>query len=333
MTDAAVLAVNWWCQTTQSPWTWTPKIYVGVWIVMAVLLGTYGLAMRRRARTEGLTARDKRAILWFVLGALALWLATDWPLGLLGSGYLLSIHTALYIIYTMAAAPLMLLGIPDWMARRLLGRVRGWSAYRWLVKPWVAAVLLNLALVFTHIPYVVNTFRASQAGSFALDAIWLASGFVGWLPIITPFRGDRVQSPVWKCVYLFVAFGAFPMLPGALITFAAVPLYRVYELAPRFGSWTPEEDQQLAGALMKVGNIPVLWSVICAVFVKSALQQQRDDRRLIQVDETGQRVPVTPPSAAASTAASTAASAAAAPAASTAPGGDAGPPAPTPSVP
>ena len=76
MSALPVLAVNWWCQTTQAPWTWTPKAYVGVWVVMGVLLGTYGLAMRNRARTEGLTTRDKRATLWFVLGALALWLAT-----------------------------------------------------------------------------------------------------------------------------------------------------------------------------------------------------------------------------------------------------------------
>ena len=144
----------------------------------------------------------------------------DWPLGLLGSGYLLSVHTALYVIYTMVAAPLMLLGIPDWMGRRLLGRLHGWGPYRWAVKPWIAAIVLNVALVFTHIPFIVNTFRSSQFGSFALDAIWLLSGFVGWLPIISPFRAIGSTRPSGKCVYLFIAFGAFPMLPGALITFS-----------------------------------------------------------------------------------------------------------------
>jgi len=97
-------------------------------------------------------------------------------------------------------------------------------------------------------------------------------------------------------VYLFIAFGAFPMLPGAFITFSPLPLYSVYELAPRFGDWTPEDDQQLAGALMKVGNIPILWSVIAAVFVKTALAQNRDERRLGEVDDEGHRVPVEPTS-------------------------------------
>lgn len=291
MSEQFLLAVDWWCQSTRAPWTWTPKLYIGVWIVMAALLGTYGWAMRKRARSVGLDARDKRAILWFVLGALALWAATDWPLGLLGSGYLLSVHTTLYLIYTMVAAPLMVIGIPSWMATNLFDRVRGWGVYRWSVKPWIAAIVLNVALVFTHLPFIVDPFRSSQIGSFALDAIWLLSGAVGWLPVLTPFRDDRIAAPIWKCVYLFIAFGAFPMLPGAFITFSPLPLYRVYELAPRFGDWTPEDDQQLAGALMKVGNIPILWTVIAAVFVKTALSQNRSERRVNLVDDDGRPVP------------------------------------------
>jgi cytochrome c oxidase assembly factor CtaG len=295
VSGVSVLAVSWWCQATRAPWNWTPKLYVGVWIMMALILGSYGWAMRRRARAVGLDHRDKRAILWFVLGTLGLWLATDWPLGLLGSGYLLSIHTTLYLVYTMVAAPLMLIGIPPWMARSMLDRLHGWGAYRWMMKPWIAAVVLNGALVFTHLPFVVDPFRSSQFGSFVLDAIWLVSGVVGWLPVISPFRGDRIQSPMWKCVYLFIAFGAFPMLPGAFITFSPLPLFRVYELAPRFGDWSPEDDQQLAGALMKVGNIPILWAVIGTIFVKTLLQQNNDERRLGEVDDDGNRVPLTPP--------------------------------------
>ena len=55
-------------------------------------------------------------MLWFALGMAGLWAASDWPLGTLGAGYLLSVHTVLYIIYTMVAAPLLVLGLPPWMA-------------------------------------------------------------------------------------------------------------------------------------------------------------------------------------------------------------------------
>ena len=292
MTGGRVLAVSWWCQSTTVPWSWTPRVYLGVWAMVAVLVGIYAASVRRRARTEGLTSTDKRAVLWFALGVAGLWAASDWPLGTLGAGYLLSIHTVLYIIYTMVAAPLLVLGIPPWMARRLLDTLHGWGAYRWAVRPWVAVVVLNLVLVFTHLPPIVDLFRASQPGSFGLDALWLLSGVVGWLPIITPFRGDRIRTPIWKCVYLFVGFGMFAMLPGAFITFSPLPLYRVYELAPRFSGWTPIEDQQLAGALMKVGNIPILWSVIAAIFIRTALGQAADEKLLNQVDDDAETEPV-----------------------------------------
>ena len=132
MSDVDVLAVNWWCQATRAPWTWTPKLYVGVWLMMArhprhLRLGDAPPGQGRRASTPATSGRScgSCSAPW------ALWLATDWPLGLLGSGYLLSIHTTLYLIYTMVAAPLMLIGIPDWMARNMLDRLRGWGAYRW----------------------------------------------------------------------------------------------------------------------------------------------------------------------------------------------------------
>lgn len=277
MTSTTLFGITWWCQSTQIPWDWTPRYYPGVWILLALFLVPYIVAVRHRSRTIGLDATDKRALLWYVLGLLAMWSASDWPLGTLGAGYLLSVHTVLYLVYTMIAAPLMLLGLRPWMVKAFLDRLHGWSVYRQIRKPWVAAVVLNFILVLTHIPFLVDTLRISQVGSFVLDALWLISGVCGWMPVISPFRADRIRSAVWQCVYLFIAFGAFPMLPGAFITFAGVPLYRVYDLAPRFEGWTPLEDQQLAGAIMKVGNIPILWAVIGVIFMRTALSSLRRD--------------------------------------------------------
>ena len=135
MSQVQVLAVSWWCQSSTLPWTWTPKVYLGVWAMISLLVVPYAIVMRRRARTHGLDGRDKRAILWFALGTMFLWSASDWPLGTLGAGYLLSMHTVLYLIYTMAAAPLLLLGIPSWMARGMLDRLRAWGVYRTAVPP------------------------------------------------------------------------------------------------------------------------------------------------------------------------------------------------------
>jgi putative membrane protein len=275
MHTSAVLAITWWCHTIKAPWSWTPRVYVGVWILIAALAVGYGLVMRRRAHTVGLDRGDRRAGVWFALGLLLFWVASDWPLATLGGAYLLSAHVVIYMIYTFGAAPLLLLGIRPWMARRLIGRLHLWGVYRAVSIPWVAAVQINAVLVLTHLPPAVNTLRASQAGSFVLDAAWIVSALVAWLPVAGPFPGDRIKQPLLTCAYLFLAFQLFPMLPGSLITFASTPVYRIYELAPRLGGWTPQDDQQLAGALMAIGCTPVVWGLIFAIFIRESEKSRK----------------------------------------------------------
>jgi hypothetical protein len=79
----------------------------------------------------------------------------------------------------------------------------------------------------------------------------------------------RPSYPV-RAVLLFVGAGVVPMIPGGFLTFAAHPLYGVYELAPRVGGLDAGVDQQLAGVLMKIGNVPLLWPAIGVLFARWA---------------------------------------------------------------
>ena len=275
MSGPTVLAVTWWCHTIQAPWSWTPRVYVGVWLLIAVVAVAYATVLRRRARSVGLTDGDRRARIWFALGLLVFWIASDWPLATLGGAYLLSAHVVIYMLYTFGAAPLLLLGIRPWMARGVIDRAHAWGLYRAVTKPWVAAVQINAVLVITHLPPVVDRLRASQPGSFVLDVAWMVSALVAWVPVAGPFPGDRIRQPLLTCAYLFLAFQLFPMLPGSLITFASYPIYSVYELAPRLGGWTPQSDQQLAGALMAIGCTPVVWGLIAVIFIRASEASHR----------------------------------------------------------
>ena len=179
-------------------------------------------------------------------------------------------HVVIYILYTFGAAPLMLLGVPRWMADRILARTRAAAAVSVLATPWIAGLQINVVLVLTHLPPVVDTLRSNQAGSFVLDLAWMVSALIAWLPVASPRVEDRIESAVYTCVYLFLAFQLFPMLPGSLITFASLPVYRVYELAPRIGTWSAISDQQLAGALMAIGCTPVVWTLIGVIFIRAS---------------------------------------------------------------
>jgi cytochrome c oxidase assembly factor CtaG len=266
--------MTWWCSATRQVWTWTPRAYPGIWLAMALLVGVYVVATVRHARHHEITRHERRKWLWFGLGVAILWGATDWPVGALGAGYLASVHMSQYLLYTLAAAPLLMLGTPAWMVRPVVVRLKIHGALRVLARPLVAGVGFNLILIATHAPWTVDTFRSNQLGSMVLDVVWLLSGFLLWTPLINPLPELRHPSPAVRCIYLFLAAGAIAMLPGGILTFATFPLYRTYELAPRVWGLSAEDDQQMAGILMKIGNIPIVWAVIFVTFVKWAADEK-----------------------------------------------------------
>lgn len=263
--------MRFWCSTIEVPWTWTWRAYPGVWLMSLAIAVPYLIAARR-------TGGTRRARWLFLAGVAAFWVASDWPLGLLGASYLASVHMVQFMAYTLVAAPLMILGIPEPMARRMLARLRLYRLMTRLTKPVTAAVVFNAILVATHSPWAVDTLRASQFGSFAMDLVWLVAGLLVWLPICSPLHEHRLASYPGKMVYLFLALGVVPAVPAGFLTFASFPLYATYELAPRFYGLDAATDQQMAGLIMKLGGIPIVWGTIVAMMMRWSDESRREGR-------------------------------------------------------
>lgn len=252
-------------------------------MLCALIIAGYTLSDRRRRRAghDGVTRRQRAQ---FLGGVAFLWVASDWPVGALGGAYLSSVHMLQFLLYTLGAAPLLMLGTPEWLAAAVLRRLRLGEVWRALTRPVIAAVITNALLILTHSPFAVDPLRASQAGSFVLDMLWLASGLIMWAPIINPISAERAGSPLVKIVYLFVAAALVPMIPGGFIAFAAHPLYSTYELAPRMGI-SALHDQQFAGVLMKIGNVPVIWAVMGVIWFRwYEADRMATPRRVVTVD-------------------------------------------------
>ncbi len=279
--------MRWWCSAVKQDWDWTPRPYLGVWLLVAAIAGTYARLWSAHRRDREATDReltepeltdrktDRRYMWRFAGGVALLWIASDWPVGTLGGGYLASVHMVQYMVYVFGAAPLMMLGTPQWMAETVLDRLRLRKVWFVVSKPLVAVLITNVILVATHSPLGVDSLRASQVGSFAMDMIWLLSGFVLWAPVINPVRQAGMSSAPGRIVYLFLAAALVPMVPGGFITFSPNPLYSTYELAPRVGM-TPLHDQQLAGVIMKLASIPVVWTAMGVIWFR---WYNRDNQR------------------------------------------------------
>jgi len=265
--------MQWWCAATARDWDWAWRAYPGVWIVMALVALGYWRVLAR-ARAAGPVPARYPAL--FLTGLAMLWAMLDWPVGALGAGYLLSVHTGQYLVVTLIAMPVLLLGVPP-AALPAPGSGVPARLLRSLANPALGLALSTAALVVTHVPAVTDSFRQSQGGSFAIDLIWLGGAFALWWPVIAPPAYARVSPPV-LIGYLFLCTIP-PMIPAGFMVFADYPLYAVYELAPRVEGITAAADQKVAGVMMKGGSDPLLWIAMAIVFFRWQRLERDAERR------------------------------------------------------
>ena len=157
--------------------------------------------------------------------------------------------------------------------------------------PGLALLLAVSVLVVVNLPPVADATLTSQFGSFAIDAAWIVSGIIMWLPVqVPPTTGaslaPRLRGPV-AVVYLIVAsIGPLPV--AFFMTWSDFPIYEVYELAPRVVSGLgPKEDQELAAAVLQVLGGTMIWVQIAVRFAAMAGMKRDSGFRGRQVTSGG----------------------------------------------
>jgi putative membrane protein len=197
------------------------------------------------------------------LGALAaLLLALNGPLHDLSDWYLFSAHMVQHLVLTLVVPPLLLTGLPGWMADALLAPVvarrAGAALVRVLTRPLPAFSLYAVALVVWHLPGPYNTALEVHGWHVVEHAVLLATAVAGWWPIASPSRLAPPLPYAAQLLYLFV-FGMPMTVVAAMITGAEHVLYPFYAAAPRLFDLTPLADQRLGGVIMWVpsGLIPL----------------------------------------------------------------------------
>lgn len=264
--------MQWWCAATSADWTWTWRPYPGVWLLLFLVALLYARRMHRVRQTGSISTPS---LIWFSLGLLMLWLVLDWPVGALGAGYLLSVHTAQYVVITLIAMPLMLAGCPvGFFPNPETGRASRVLAA--LARPGVGLVGYTAIMAVTHVPRVTDFLMATQLGSLVIDLAWIGGAFLLWWPVLAP-PGYVRMSPPLRIGYLFLA--SIPAtIPAAFMVFADYPLYALYELAPRAGL-SAGTDQQAAGLIMKAGADPLIWLAMAIVFFRWQRAETDRERR------------------------------------------------------
>jgi putative membrane protein len=265
--------------------SWTP--HPDVWLLVGLFAAGYAIAIVRlgpRWSTPGLPVVTRFQVACWSIGVFAMWVASDYPIHDIGERYNFSVHMVQHLIYSMVVAPLLLLGLPAWLMRRVLAPRWLFDTVRTLSRFIPALVIFNLVLVFTHWPLVVNEALDSGLVHFLIHALLLVSSLIVWMPIVSPLPEIPRLAPVMQMLYLF-AWSVVPTVPASFLTFGASPLYKFYEHVPHLFGFSTLEDQQAAGLIMKIGAGLLLWAIIAVVFFRWASEEERSNTPKHGLDE------------------------------------------------
>jgi len=254
--------MTWWCSARGLPWDGQWQAYPGVW-VFVILVAALFWFLRPRS-SDGAWWRRVSILAGLVL----LWITLDWPIGPLGAGYLVSVHSAQFLMLAMVVPPLLLIGVDRGrVAAVLQERHRLQRFVEAATRPLFAIVTFAVTMVLTHLPRVVDALMASQLGAFALDVAWFGAGLLFWWPVIVHVPERAHFPPLMQMLYLF--FGTQPHLYIAMWLLGAdFPAYATYELAPRVSALTAITDQQIAGAVMLGFGATYILGAITVLFFR-----------------------------------------------------------------
>jgi putative membrane protein len=260
-----------------SPWTWQP--HPEVWLAVGGLAVAYVVALRRLA--PGSSRPGEPVATWrhkacFAAGLLLLWIFSDWPVHTLAEGHMFSVHMVQHLVYAFIVPPLLLLGMPRWLLRKILAPAPIFKGARVLTSPLVALVIFNATIVLLHWPLIVDLQVSSEAAHAGIHALLLGAALLMWWPVVGPLpEMPKLHEPV-RMFYLFVQ-SIVPTVPASFLTFARGSVYRVYDTMAHPLGWEAVTDQTVAGLIMKLGGGVLLWSIIVVLFFKWYAEEERRD--------------------------------------------------------
>jgi putative membrane protein len=248
-----------------NPWAFSP--HPEVWLLVGFLALAYVYMVRvigPKAVPVGASPIERRHWIAFGLGITVLWVASDWPLHDIAEQYLYSAHMVQHMLLSYVLPPLALLATPTWLARVLIGEGRLYGVVKFLTKPVVAALLFNFCVMMLHLPLLVNASVESGPLHYLLHVVVVTSSLLMWMPVCGPLPELRMGT-AGTMIYLFLQ-SVVPTVPAAWLTFAETPIYDAYDRPLRLWALSVTDDQQLAGAIMKVVGGMYLWAIVIYLF-------------------------------------------------------------------
>lgn len=263
-------------ETVFSWWKWHFHLELVLGVVLLEGLYLLGVGpLRRRYGWAPLV--ERRQVVLFSLGMVALYATITGPLHELSDHFLFSAHMVQHLILIFVVVPLLLWGMPPWLLRPLLSRKGVLPTARFLTHPVIAFILFNGVVSAWHLPALYDLALRMHWVHIFQHLMFLAVSVIMWWPLMSNLAELPRARYVVQIIYLF-----FQSLPtgfvGAAITFSHRPLYPWYEGVPRLWGLSVVVDQQIAGLLMKIPGALIFLAILVVVFFAWFNDEERGGR-------------------------------------------------------
>lgn len=260
---------------------WNPE-----WLVFTILLTTLYFVVigPLRSRFPDAEPVPISKQIRFVLGMVLFYFAIGGPVNLIGH-FLFGVHMVQQTALYMMMPPLLIIGMPDWLLRAIIQKLRLSKLILAISKPLIGLFTFNVLFSFYHFPLIFDTVKTDFILHNLMMVVLLIAAFAMWWPVLTPLPEFNRLSELRKMGYMFLN-GVLLTPACALIIFAKAPLFDTYisgpvllctpfyaiplEDTPRqlYTSLSVLNDQQLGGVIMKLIQETVYSSVIAYNFFR-----------------------------------------------------------------
>ncbi|MDS9470464.1 cytochrome c oxidase assembly factor CtaG [Sporosarcina pasteurii] len=277
---------------------WSPWYFLSL---LVVVLLYFLITVKWRHKFENSTALTRKQAIFFLSGMILLYILKGSPVDLLGH-ILFSVHMTQMAFLLLGVAPLLIMGIPNWVWEKLFEVKLINSIFRFFTKPLISLFMFSFLFSAYHYPLILDNVKLNLILHGMFTATIFMSAIFLWWPLVNTVKGQPKVHGLKKIGY--VVLSAILITPACtLIIFADVAVYDTYTNGDAwlqamalcvppgtlaglsglgisgpemFTSMSSLYDQQLGGILMKVAQEMIYIFVIGKIFFSWANEERNN---------------------------------------------------------
>lgn len=265
---------------------WSPYFFLAI-VLLVVLY--FLLTKKWRHWFDGTEQVTKKETKYFLASMILLYIVKGSPLDLIGH-ILFSVHMIQMALLLLGVAPLLIIGIPNFIWRKVFSVKIIDKTVRLLTKPILSLLIFTAAFSMYHYPMILDYIKLSVPLHAVFTITVFLAALVLWWPIVNTLESHPQLHGLKKIGYVILS--ALLVTPAcALIIFVDIPVYETYSSGEAwlqamalcvpagtlaglsisgpelFTNMPTVYDQQLGGIAMKIIQEVIYIGVIAKIFI------------------------------------------------------------------